>query len=415
MQSLARTTAPLRGTVLGIVLAVLVAVGGALPPAPAAAVPAGPVSPAPAPTPIDAYVPYQGQSTCDPTVKPGAQYLITMLVNHYGVGRSTGITRACTVGGQSEHKEGRAVDWGVNVANPAEKAAADAFVSWLTETGPDGKVAYNARRLGVMYVIWNRQIWNNSSASAGWRAYTGAEPHTDHVHISLSWNGAYMRSSWWSGTAIPSAVTSRRYVTLVYRDLFSRDPDPAGLQSWTDALTSGTPRVATANAITASTEYRSGLIAGAYQDFLGRAPDPQGLEGWLGGMSAGLTIQSMESGFVASAEYYARAGGTDAGFVRRLYQHVLHREAAESEVQTWAGQLALGASRQSVAMGFLISSERLSTVVDGYYRQLLGRGIDPEGQRMWVAAIQGGTRTEAIIGGLVASSEYYAKAETFTG
>jgi peptidoglycan hydrolase-like protein with peptidoglycan-binding domain len=54
-----------------------------------------------------------------------------------------------------------------------------------------------ASRLGVMYVIYNRKIW--SAYSPGWRDYTGADPHTSHIHISMSWNGARGHTSFWTG------------------------------------------------------------------------------------------------------------------------------------------------------------------------------------------------------------------------
>jgi len=397
---------------LGIAAALCLALlAGGVSPATADPLPPGPVSPAPAPDPIDAYAPYNPQSTCDPTVKPGTQYVLDMVISYYGVGRRSSTSRACSVEGTSEHKEGRALDWGLSIANPAEKAAGDAFVGWLTAVGPDGKVGYNARRLGVMYVIWNGQIWSNSSASAQWRAYTGSNPHTDHVHVSLSWHGAYQRSSWWTGVAVPSESSISRYVTRVYQDLFNRGPDPSGLRTWTTALNNGTPRVAVANAITSSTEYRSGLIAGAYREFLGREPEPEGRDNWLAAMAGGMTIQTLESGFLASPEYYFQSGSTDAGWVRRLYQHVLNREAAESEVQGWVSVLAQGYSRHGVAMGFVLSTERLTTVVNGYYQDFLGRDIDPSGLQTWVGAVQHGARTEAIIGGIIASPEYFANVE----
>ena len=96
----------------------LAAFGAGGSPAQAATLPPGPSSTAAAPTPVDAYAPYQGQTTCDPTEKPGARYLLDLVVGYYRIGRKVGITRACNVGGQSEHKEGRALDWGVNVAVP---------------------------------------------------------------------------------------------------------------------------------------------------------------------------------------------------------------------------------------------------------------------------------------------------------
>jgi hypothetical protein len=37
----------------------------------------------------------------------------------------------------------------------------------------------------VQYVIWDRHIWNRDRAREGWRAYSGANPHTHHVHIEI--------------------------------------------------------------------------------------------------------------------------------------------------------------------------------------------------------------------------------------
>lgn len=158
-----------------------------------------------APDPLARYV---GQVSCDPTTKPGTRALADLVLATYGAGRSSGITRACSVGGTSEHKEGRAWDWAMNAADPQQKAVADRFVAWLTGPDAQGVAAGNARRLGVMYVIWDRRAWEayraDETPGSGWRSYTGASPHTDHVHVSLSWDGAFQRTSWWTGTAITS-------------------------------------------------------------------------------------------------------------------------------------------------------------------------------------------------------------------
>lgn len=37
----------------------------------------------------------------------------------------------------------------------------------------------------IKYVIWNRRIFSSSIAPWTWRAYTGTDPHTNHVHISV--------------------------------------------------------------------------------------------------------------------------------------------------------------------------------------------------------------------------------------
>ncbi len=212
-----------------------------------------------------------------------------------------------------------------------------------------------------------------------------------------------------------SAVTGtqqtvlERYVTRVYTDLLGRGVDPTGLSGWTAALSAGYPRVTVANSITYSREYRARLITGSYNQFLGRAPDPVGLEGWIGAMQSGVTIQHMESGFLASPEYYNKAGGTDAAWITKLYGHVLGRSPSSADLQAWTTALGNGANRQSVARGFLMSTEHLADVVNGHYLHLLGRGIDPTGRQGWVSAIQGGVRVEAVIGGIIASDEYFNK------
>jgi hypothetical protein len=37
----------------------------------------------------------------------------------------------------------------------------------------------------LKYVIYNRRIWSVRQAAEGWRPYTGSNPHTGHVHVSV--------------------------------------------------------------------------------------------------------------------------------------------------------------------------------------------------------------------------------------
>ncbi len=146
---------------------------------------------------IDGYAANDSQDTCDPTEKPGAIALRTILLQNYPGTSNSGITRNCSIGGTSEHKEGRAFDWGTT------SGPADNFLAWVLATDRHGNQHAMARRLGIMYMIWNRRIWSAAQHSAGWRTYacdgTPTDCHEDHVHFSLSWDGAYKRTSWWSG------------------------------------------------------------------------------------------------------------------------------------------------------------------------------------------------------------------------
>jgi peptidoglycan hydrolase-like protein with peptidoglycan-binding domain len=186
---------------LAVFLAAGLVVTGGADAASAAKAAKSPAAPRAAPSVVETYSSYLPQVSCDPVAKPGTAALRAMLLTTYG-GRDLGITRACNIGGTSEHKEGRAWDWGLSAAKPAEKAIADRFTHWLLKRGPGSSgYGYNARRLGVMYIVWNGKIWGGYRHQDGWRKYTGGESHSDHIHISLSWNGAMKRTSWWTGKA----------------------------------------------------------------------------------------------------------------------------------------------------------------------------------------------------------------------
>jgi hypothetical protein len=152
---------------------------------------------------IEGYARYEGQSTCDPTPKPGTVALRNLLLSRYPNTVSFGISRACDIGGRSEHKEGRAFDWGANVNNAGQRASVENFLAALLATDSYGHRHALVRRMGVMYIIWNQQIWSAYRADAGWQPYSGDSPHTDHVHISLSWAGARAETSYYSGKVVP--------------------------------------------------------------------------------------------------------------------------------------------------------------------------------------------------------------------
>ncbi len=145
---------------------------------------------------IDA-VGYEPQTTCDPHAKPGVLAFRAFAERNFGAG-DLGITRSCGQGGTSEHKEGRAWDAAYNYYNPAQRARAERLIGWLLAPDAYGNQGANARRLGVMYIIWHNRIWAPYDIEAGWRPYTGADAHTSHIHFSFTWDGARKRTTWYS-------------------------------------------------------------------------------------------------------------------------------------------------------------------------------------------------------------------------
>ncbi len=158
---------------------------------------------------IEPLAAYKGQTSCSPWAKSGTSAFANMLLRTYPHSRSLGIVRACNVGAKSEHKEGRAFDWGVSASSPRDRRSVQSLMTWLLKTDRFGNRYAMARRLGIQYMIWNRRIWGSYAASSGWRRYTGANPHTDHVHFSLSWSGARKNSSFWRPRGFTSPPPSR--------------------------------------------------------------------------------------------------------------------------------------------------------------------------------------------------------------
>jgi len=176
--------------------------------------PASAASPPPAaavtPAGIEDLAAYVPANSCSVVTRPGTKKLGTLLVKTYP-GTSFGGARSCGASPDSEHHDGRAVDWMNSVRNATQKKQAQAVIDWLFAADAQGRPYANARRLGVMYVVWDNKIWGAYRPSDGWREYNGCKAkskqkksldaacHRNHMHISLSWAGATGRTSYWTG------------------------------------------------------------------------------------------------------------------------------------------------------------------------------------------------------------------------
>lgn len=90
-----------------------------------------------------------------------------------------------------------------------------------------------------------------------------------------------------------------------------------------------------------------------------RVADAQGQGYWINSLDQGLELTAMAQAFLDSAEYsqlYAE-DLTDSQFINELYTNLLQRDADEAGLQFWEEQLASGAERASVLVGFSESVE----------------------------------------------------------
>ncbi|WGY02789.1 hypothetical protein QI633_03300 [Nocardioides sp. QY071] len=159
------------------------------------------------PGPIEDYAPYEPPTRCSPHDRIGTIAVGRWVVRRFG-GAAGGISRACG-GSPSEHNEGRAFDWSVDVRRPADRRRVRRLLAALFAPDAAGNPAALARRMGVMYVIWDDTTWSS------WRRFAPAPylnagcpskrecsrtlRHRDHVHISLTREGARGRLSWYVG------------------------------------------------------------------------------------------------------------------------------------------------------------------------------------------------------------------------
>ena len=214
-----------------------------------------PVTPAFGPS-IDGYAAYDGQDTCDPTPKPGVTGFRDLLNRTYG-GHTAYISRSCDTAGVSEHEEGRALDYMLDVNNGTHRDIANTVLNWLLATDQYGNRHAMARRLGIMYIIWNRKQWRAYRPGDGWQPYSGSNPHTDHIHFSFSWPGARRQTTWWSGAiASVNGVVAGDVTGDGFADLIGRRADGT-LWLYTNA-----------GAASPTQPYGSGrLIGSAWQQF----------------------------------------------------------------------------------------------------------------------------------------------------
>jgi hypothetical protein len=159
--------------------------------------------------PVDDYA-YDHAKKCLKRPTPGAVALVEWLERN-SAGVSWGIMR-CEKWGKNRaslHAEGRAVDWHLDAAKPAERLAARNLIDRLLASDAAGNPHALARRMGIQEIIWNCRSWWSGAERMGPYSACFTEKgkprkgvdrttaHRDHIHFGLSWAGARKRTSFW--------------------------------------------------------------------------------------------------------------------------------------------------------------------------------------------------------------------------
>jgi photosystem II stability/assembly factor-like uncharacterized protein len=186
------------------------------------------------------------------------------------------------------------------------------------------------------------------------------------------------------------------FIGQLYQDLLARDSDAA----------SAPARSAAVGLLVTSAEYRNDLVTGYFQKLLGRAPSPAELSFFTARQQA-TSDEEVQAEIIGSSEYFARAGGTNDGFINQAFMDILGRPPTGPEVTQAQAQLAAGASRQDVVAPLFKSNEYAVNLVNGLYQKYLGRPADQSGLDRFVPAFLNGLSQEGLVQILVGSDEYY--------
>ena len=224
------------------------------------------------------------------------------------------------------------------------------------------------------------------------------------------------------------------FVTRMYEQCLSRDPDEAGRAGWAEQLETGQMNGAQiAEAFVFSNEMLDKNLSDAefvkvlYRSMMGREADEAGLAGWVSQLQGGFISRSeVTKAFVESAEFtgicseYEIARGDFAAvgdierFVTRFYTICLGRPADQKGHWGWVKQLQnKNLNGAQIAEAFFFSEEFVGKNVSDevyiatLYRTILGREADEAGLTGWVEQLQNNQMTRRdILAAFIESAEF---------
>ncbi|MCQ2528769.1 MAG: DUF4214 domain-containing protein [Saccharofermentans sp.] len=228
------------------------------------------------------------------------------------------------------------------------------------------------------------------------------------------------------------------FVKRLYSVCLDRSADPQGLNDWSSALKNKKATgISAAYGFVFSQEFQSKnctneqYVTYMYNAFFGRQPDAVGLQGWVDALNQGYSRERVFCGFANSTEFqilcdsygivrgYHVEGSNFAQtaqvnlFVDRLYREILGRGCDPQGMADWTGVLVSHkATGADAAYGFVFSPEfknkHLCNVhyVQVLYRAFLGREGDMNGILSWTSVLDNGEAREVVFNGFAGSSEF---------
>ena len=156
--------------------------------------------------PPEDYASYQPEDGCRDRPRAGTKQLATWITRGFDGGTAVASLRRCDRS-TSEHQDGRAIDWSMDATKKADRREVRRFLGLLLAADEDGEGHALARRMGIMYVIWNDGMYSAYPSGGadhferrdyGCGCGSKTARHRDHVHVSLSLRGGRGLTSWYT-------------------------------------------------------------------------------------------------------------------------------------------------------------------------------------------------------------------------
>ncbi len=211
------------------------------------------------------------------------------------------------------------------------------------------------------------------------------------------------------------------FVSRMYQQCLSRDPDQNGLEGWVSQLEGGymngaqiAEQFVFSNEMLKKNLSNEEFVNVLYRAMMGREADVAGRTGWVNELNNGyLTRSQVTKAFVESteftnicSEYGIVRGDYDASvapiehFVTRFYTLCLERDPDQEGMYGWVNNLKHQyMNGAQIAEAFIFSDEFVGKnvsdekYVELLYNTLLGRPSDENGKKGWVGELQGGYMT----------------------
>ncbi len=218
-----------------------------------------------------------------------------------------------------------------------------------------------------------------------------------------------------SAPALPPFATLDAFTDRQYRDATGKAATAAQLSSWRAALTNGTAPPGGLVDSLLDGQATVASVSRLYSAYFLRLPDTSGLDYWVGRVRRGTSLRAAAQFFSTSGEFKQRYGRlSDRDFVRLVYRNVLTREPDAAGLSYWVGQLAKGASRGSVMVGFSESPEygqrtRAVTEVVTTYQAMLRRVPTAAERATWEPLLKGSTPRAELAAAILALPAYDAR------